>query len=135
RWLPREAHGSTTDAMTVRTALRTSSNRAAVRVLTDVGISRAVTYVKRFGFVAPPAVPSLALGTNDVSVLSMTAAYAAFANGGSVPRPVAIRRVDDRAGRTIFREVRSLVPAISDTTAFLTAQMLADVVNSGTGYK
>ncbi len=134
-WLPGEAHGSTTDSMTVRTALRTSSNRAAVRVLTDVGIGRAVTYAKRFGFAPPPAVPSLALGTNDVSVLSMTAAYAAFASGGVVPQPVAIRRVDDRAGATLFRDTSIAVPAISESTAFLTAQMLADVVNSGTGYK
>ena len=133
-WLPNEAHASSTDVMTVRTALRTSSNRAAVRVLADVGIDRAVNYVKRFGFDAPPAVPSLALGTNGVSVLSMTAAYAAFANGGLVPKPVAIRRVDDRAGRTIFRDVLAAEPAISDTTAFLTAQMLADVVNSGTAW-
>jgi penicillin-binding protein 1A len=134
-WMPDEAHGSATSEMTVRTALRTSSNRAAVRILRDVGIGRAVTYAQRFGLEAPPAVPSIALGTSDVSVLQMTAAYAAFANGGQVPQPNAIRRVEDRAGRVLFEDRPSSMAAIGQATAFMTAQILADVVNAGTGYQ
>ena len=49
-----------------------------------------------------PSVPSLALGSGEVTLQSMTAAYAAFANGGEVPKPIMIRRVEDRDGRVLF---------------------------------
>jgi penicillin-binding protein 1A len=132
-WLPQDGH-ATSDAMTVRTALRTSSNRAAVRMLRAVGISAAVTYARRLGLEAPP-VPSLVLGSGDVSVLSMAAAYAAFANGGWLHQPVFIRRVEDADGRVLLETERRPSRAVSQQTAFLIAQILADVVNAGTGWR
>jgi penicillin-binding protein 1A len=62
----------------------------------------------------------------------MTAAYAAFANQGEVPKPITIRRVEDRDGRVLFTAEESSTQAISPTTAFLMSTMLADVVNAGT---
>ena len=73
--------------MTLRTALRTSSNRAAVRLLEDVGIAKTVSYAKAMGVGSVPNVPSLALGSGEVTLMSMTAAYAAFANKGMLPQP------------------------------------------------
>ena len=49
-----------------------------------------------------PSVPSLALGSGEVTLQSLTAAYAAFANHGVVPRAVLIRRVEDRDGTVLF---------------------------------
>jgi penicillin-binding protein 1A len=132
-WWPREAHESTTDEMTVRNALRTSSNRAAALVLTQVGLPRVMHYATQFGF-DPPPYPSMVLGTGEVTVLQLTAAYAAFANNGRVPTPVAIRRVEDRNGTVIMQDRPSETQAISATTAFQTAEMLAEVVNTGSGY-
>ena len=66
----------------MRTALRTSSNRAAVRMLEEVGIPSAVSYAKRLGVGSVPSVPSLVLGSGEVTLLSMTSAYGAFANAG-----------------------------------------------------
>jgi penicillin-binding protein 1A len=132
-WVPEDEHlGSA--AMTVRAALRSSSNRAAVQVLRTVGISHAVHYVGRLGLEAPP-VPSLALGSGEVTLLSMTAAYGVFANGGYLRTPVFIRRVEDRDGNVLFAHHAPPVRAISEETAFLMAQMLADVVDHGTGYR
>ena len=85
-WAPGDEHSSG-DAMTLRTGLRTSSNRAAVRLLQEVGIPHAVQYAKAMGVGDVPSVPSLALGSGEVTLRSMTAAYAAFANHGRVPRP------------------------------------------------
>ena len=78
--------------MTLRTALRTSSNRAAVKLLQQVGIPRTVEYAKNMGVGDMPKVPSLALGSGEVTLEAMTAAYAAFANGGLVPKPILIRQ-------------------------------------------
>jgi membrane carboxypeptidase/penicillin-binding protein len=80
-----------------------------------------------------PSVPSLALGSGEVTLQSMATAYAAFANHGLVPHALLIRRVEDRDGRVLFEERDSSSRAISDTTAFLMTTMLADVVNAGTG--
>jgi membrane carboxypeptidase/penicillin-binding protein len=120
--------------MTVRAAIRTSSNRAAVQVLRTVGIPRAVSYADRLGLEAP-AVPSLVLGSGEVSLLSITAAYGAFANGGVLRTPVFIRRVEDANGRVLMRGVSEARQAVSPQTAYQMAQMLADVINSGTGYR
>jgi 1A family penicillin-binding protein len=130
-WTPEDEH-STESAMTLRTGLRTSSNRAAVRLLQKVGIPRTVEYAKNMGVGNVPSVPSLALGSGEVTLEAMTAAYAAFANGGRVPKPILIRRVEDRDGRVLYEEQPSARRAISPTTAFLMSTMLADVVNAGT---
>ncbi|HYM25225.1 MAG TPA: PBP1A family penicillin-binding protein [Vicinamibacterales bacterium] len=131
-WTPEDEHSSATE-MTMRTALRTSSNRAAVRMLQEVGIARTVEYAKQMGIGDLPSVPSLALGAGEVTLESMTAAYAAFANHGSVPRPMLIRRVEDQDGRVLFENQEVSTRAISDTTAFLMSTMMADVINAGTG--
>jgi penicillin-binding protein 1A len=131
-WSPEDEH-STADAMSLRTGLRTSSNRAAVRLLQEVGIEETVRYASNLGVENMPSVPSLALGSGEVTLQSLTAAYAAFANGGRVPRPLLIRRVEDKDGRVLYRAEDSSRRAISETTAFLMATMMADVINAGTG--
>lgn len=133
-WTPEDEH-TTADFMTVRSALRMSSNRAAVQVLNTIGIPRAVSYAQRLDVGTPPSVPSLALGASDVTLLSMTAAYGAFADGGIVRTPVLIRRVEDRDGKVLYTNPDTSHRAISESTAFLMSSMLADVINAGTAYK
>jgi penicillin-binding protein 1A len=130
-WLPEEEH-PTADSMSLRAALRTSSNRAAVELLRQVGIPGTVHYAKTMGMGDVPSVPSLALGSGEVTLQSITAAYAAFANHGLVPHPLVIRRVEDRGGRVLYAVEESQTRAISDATAYLMATMLADVVDAGT---
>ncbi len=130
-WTPDDEH-SGADSMTMRTALRTSSNRAAVRMLQQVGIARTVEEAKMMGVGDVPGVPSLALGSGEVTLQAMTAAYAGFANHGLVPQPVVIRRVEDQDGRVLYQEHDTTTRAVSDQTAYLMTTMMADVVNAGT---
>jgi penicillin-binding protein 1A len=131
-WTPEDEH-SESDSMSLRAALRMSSNRAAVRLLQDVGIPRTVEYAKHLGVGDVPSVPSLALGSGEVTLQSMTAAYAAFANRGFVPQALLVRRVEDAGGTVLYQADDHLTKAVEETTAFLMASMLADVVNAGTG--
>ena len=133
-WTPEDEH-STAAAMTMRTALRTSSNRAAVRMLESVGIAKTVDYARRLGIGTLPSVPSLALGSGEVTLMSMTSAYSVFAAGGVRRSPILIRRVEDEQGRTLFQADGSAQQVLSPATAFLMDSMLADVVNHGTAYK
>src|ERR1019366_7577071 len=116
-WTPEDEHASA-PSMTLRTALRTSSNRAAVRLLQQVGISRTVEYARTMGVGELPSVPSLALGSGEVTVQAMTAAYAGFANHGLVPRPLLIRRVENRDGVVLYEASDTSTRAISETTAY-----------------
>src|SRR5581483_9578346 len=100
-WVPEDGHSSSS-AMTIRTALRASSNRAAVRMLQEIGIDATVRYAERLGIGSVPSVPSLALGSGETTLMSMTAAYAAFANEGMLPSPTFIRRVESAEGEVLY---------------------------------
>ena len=132
-WVPDDGHSSA-ESMTMRAALKTSSNRAAVRMLQEVGIPTAVTYADRLGVGPVPGVPSLALGSGEVTLLSMTAAFSAFANAGVLPTPLLIRRVEEGNGEVLFTGELKSGRAVSESTAFLMSTMLADVINSGTAW-
>jgi penicillin-binding protein 1A len=130
-WLPSGEHEQS--EYTVRRALKVSSNRAAAQLLQQVGVSTAVYYAHRMGIESElPLVPSLALGTGEVTLLELTAAYTAFANQGMVASPRLIARVEDAQGTTIYHNGERRSQAISPTTAFLMSSMLSDVVSGGT---
>ena len=132
-WVPEDEHLES-DSITMRTALRTSSNRAAVQMLDQVGIPVTVGYAQRMGVGSVPSVPSLALGSGEVTLMSMTAAFATFANKGMRPAPSLIRRVETTDGEVLYTGGQAPQRAISEATAFLMSSMLADVVNSGTAW-
>jgi penicillin-binding protein 1A len=121
--------------MTMRSALKISSNRAAVRMLTTVGIPTAVSYAQRLNVGTPPSVPSLALGTSDVTLLSLTSAYGAFADRGTLQAPVFIRRVEDADGKVLYTDPGKAKRVLSESSAFLMSSMLADVISGGTAYR
>jgi hypothetical protein len=133
-WLPDDGHAGEA-SLDLRNALRISSNRAAIRLLQQVGIPSVVTLANTLGLEKQPAVPSLALGSGSVTLASLTAAYAAFANGGMLRQPTLIRRVDDDGGHVLFAAKDQPVRVLNDSTAFLVSDMLTDVINAGTASK
>jgi penicillin-binding protein 1A len=134
KWVPEDEH-STANSMTLRTALRTSSNRAAVQLLNAVGIQNAVGYAEKLNVGTPPSVPSMALGSSDVTLLALTAAYGAFAAEGTVRLPTLIRRVEDSDGEVLWEAKSEGRQVISEATAYLMSDMLSDVVDHGTAYR
>ena len=133
-WVPEDEHLESS-TMTIRTALRTSSNRAAVRMLQTVGIGRTVDYAERMGLGTVPSVPSLALGSGEVTLLSLSSSYVPFANGGLARPPLLVTKVEDRDGKVLYEAARLGTRVVSEQTAFLMSTMLADVINGGTAYR
>jgi membrane carboxypeptidase/penicillin-binding protein len=82
-----------------------------------------------------PQVPSAALGAGEVTLESLTAAYAVFANGGVRRPPTYITRVEDSEGEVLFTAQREEEQVVSPQTAFLMTEMLSDVINHGTAYR
>lgn len=122
------------ESYTLRRALTISSNRDAARLMQLVGVSTTQAYARQLGIRSPlPNVPSLALGTAEVSLYDLTSAYGAFANDGVVAPSTLIRRVEDRSGEVVWQEHRRPYRAVRPGTAYLMSTMLADVINRGTG--
>ena len=130
-WLPSGEHE--VSSVRLREALVVSSNRAAAHLLQDVGISRTLDLVHRFGVSSQlPNVPSLALGTGELTLFELTSAYGVFANRGVWREPTMIRRVVDRYGHEIYRSPETQRQVVTEATAYLMTSMMADVVDRGT---
>jgi len=133
-WLPADEHVDG-DAITMRAALRTSSNRAAVQMLQTIGYPAAVQYARQLGLGNMPQVASLALGSGEVTLLSLTSGFGAFANKGALAAPSLIRRVTSSEGEVLYESMVETTHAVSPTTAFLITSMLQDVINAGTAWQ
>jgi penicillin-binding protein 1A len=119
--------------VTLRRALEFSRNTVSARLITRVGVERVLQVARRLGIESPlPPYPSIALGAVDLTPLELTAAYAAFANGGLRVRPYWIRRVEDRYGRPLEVHVPQTDDALSPEVAFVVTWALRGVVLRGT---
>lgn len=131
-WDPDDEHLEE-DSVTLRDGLRLSSNRAAVRLLGEVGLTKTLKSARAFGFGDLPNVPSVALGSGEVTLAAITSAYSAFANGGALTPPSLIRRVVDVDGLVLYESAETSRQVIRPITAYLMADMLRGVIDAGTG--
>jgi len=80
-------------------------------------------------------VPSIILGTPEISLYEMTAAYGAFANKGVYTKPIFVTKIEDKAGNIITSFQSHKEEAISEKTAALMTILLRNVVYKGTGVR
>lgn len=132
-WAPRNASGETPDSLTLRAALIESNNRAATALQQQIGSRPVLRLASDVGLRDMPDVPSLSLGTGLVTPLDLTAAFAAFPNGGFAVRPRAIVHVMDADGGTALDNPVRSERVISPATAYQMVSMLSDVIDRGTG--
>jgi penicillin-binding protein 1A len=132
-WSPRNADGGMPDVLTLREALIESNNRAATVLQQQLGSRPVLQLASSVGMAQMPDVPSLSLGTGLVTPLELTAAYAAFPNGGMAVRPRAITRVLDADGGIALDVPAQSGRVISAQSAFQVVSMLSDAVDRGTG--
>lgn len=131
-WAPRNAAGETPDALTLRAALIESNNRAATALQQRVGSRALLRLASSAGLHGLPDVPSLSLGTGEVTPLDLTAAFAMFPNGGLAVRPRGLVRVIDGDGGTAYDNPPHSERVLSPQTAFQMVSMLEDVIDRGT---
>jgi penicillin-binding protein 1A len=133
-WRPHNFDHRFLGETTVENALAQSINTAAVRLLLRAGGPRAVVAAAARCGIADrlPENASLALGTGDVSLLELAAAYAPFFNGGRRVTPFGVASITAQ-GRTQTAPVTPPVPAVDPSIAAMMAHMLVAVVTRGTG--
>lgn len=132
-WAPRNASGEAPDEETLREALFTSNNQAAALLQQRIGSGAVLRLADAAGLHGLPDVPSLALGTGLVTPLDLTAAYAAFANGGYAVAPRGITLAVDGDGDVAFRNDPAYERVLSAGAAYQTLSILQDVIDRGTG--
>jgi 1A family penicillin-binding protein len=131
-WAPRNANDEIADALTLRAALIESNNRAATSLQQRVGSRPVLRLASTAGMRDLPDVPSLSLGTGEVSPLELTTAFAMFPNGGFAVRPRGMIRVIDADGTAVYDNAVHTERVVSPETAFQMVSILEDVMDRGT---
>jgi len=120
--------------MTLRSAFAHSINSVAVQVADAVGIPPVIDTARKLGVQSElPAVPSLALGAGEVTLLEMTRAFAAIAADAESVEPYAIRAVRNGDRALFTRQKSQLQPASNPAARAAIHDLLASVVREGTG--
>ncbi len=134
-WSPGNYGGIYRGKISLRRALADSSNMAAVRLTSNIGLSRVITIARRLGITTElRAHPTLALGASDVTLLEMAGAYASFANGGFSTAPQVIDRIRDENGNVLYaRSTAEPHRVISEANVSAMNDMMHAVVEKGTG--
>ena len=134
-WSPRSSSGGREGQMVdLKWALTTSNNWISARLIDALKPNNLVNEMRLFGITGhiDPTYP-LCLGTNDVSVMEMVAAYTAFANQGIRVDPIMVTRIEDSQGNVITDFSPRRTEVISENAYYKMIYMLQSVINNGTG--
>ncbi len=134
-WSPENSNGRYVGPVLLRDALAFSINTVAARLAIDIGPENVVETAYRMGFSSNfQAVPAIALGTQEVSLLELTSAYAPFANGGYGVVPNVITRITTTDGEVLYEETPAGPGRIlTDEQVGMMNDMLQTGVQAGTG--
>ena len=133
-WKPENYEKRFYGTITLREALRHSRNAATVRLLEQLGVPEVVTVANNLGIQSPLSQDlSLALGSSSVTLREITSAYGVFSNQGMWLRPYQITLVKDVKGEILEQHLFEPRQAMTQENAYLTTNMLMDVIQSGTG--
>ena len=135
KWMPQNYDGSTGGLTTIREGLRRSMNLISVRMVQEVVPAEAVKQTARRMGVSTDirAVDAIALGTSEVHLIEMVAAYGTFANKGVYCKPFGITKIEDRYGNVLKEYFPQKEEVLSAETSFIMTSLLQTVLDRGTG--
>jgi len=135
-WKPENADNEYGGFYSVLGGIVGSVNTIAVHLIMNSGIEPTLNLATNMGITSDiPAVPSIALGTPNLSLLEMTGMYQTLANKGSHIPPSFISKITDQDGKVIveMEQDEPYEPALSDTLSQIMTEMMQAVVDKGTG--
>ncbi len=135
-WCPDNSDGlkGTGQMITLRRALALSVNYVTAWIMKQYGPHAVINLVKRLGVTSQiPEVPSICLGTADISVFEMVAANSTFANKGTYIQPTFITRIEDKNGKVLEEFIPNSNEVFSEEKAYTIIQLMRGVVQEGTG--
>lgn len=136
-WCPENSdHKLDGQMLPLKKALANSVNYVTAYIMKQFGPAAVVEFAKNVGITSPlDPVPSLCLGSADISLYEMVGAYSTFANKGTWIEPTFITRIEDRNGKVLDEFIPSSREVLSAEKAFLMVNLMEGVVTSGTGVR
>jgi penicillin-binding protein 1A len=137
-WCPNNSDGPNDKnigkMITLKKALANSINYITAWIMKQYGPHAVVNLVKRLGITSDiPEVPSICLGTPDISLFEMVAANSTFANKGTYIQPTFITRIEDKNGKVLEEFIPTSDEVFSEEKAYAMIQLMMGVVDGGTG--
>lgn len=122
--------------VTLKWGLANSVNQISAWVMKQFNPQAMADMMHKLGISSPiDAVPSMFLGTSDVSLYEMVGAYGTYGNNGVYTKPYCVTRIEDRNGNVLSRFSPESHDAIDARTAYLMINLMEAVVNEGTSQR
>ena len=137
-WTPKNSgsgSGIYSGMVTLKEGLAESINTVTARLIDRTGPDPVINLVGKLGVDTEniPSVPSIALGTADLSVFEMVSAYSAFVNEGVYVKPVIVTRIEDKNGTILYQHVPETRDVLSKEAAYVTVNLMEGVTRFGSG--
>lgn len=133
-WCPKNSDGEYEGMRTLKGALANSVNTVTARLMDKVGPANVRSLAQRLGVEAEiEEVPSIALGTPDISLYEMLGAYGTFVNKGVYVKPVIVTRIEDKNGTILYEFVPETKDVLSEEVAYTVVNLMEGVTQSGSG--
>lgn len=136
-WEPRDASEDAENygrMVTLKWGLANSKNMISAWVMKQFNPQAVTEVMKKLGVYSPiDPVPSMFLGTSDITLYEMVGAFSTYANKGVYVKPWFVTHIEDRHGNVVARFVPQKREAIDENTAYLMVNLLQGVVDGGTG--
>jgi len=133
-WCPKNSDGKYEGMRTLKGALANSVNTVTARLMDKVGPYNVRSLAQRLGVESEiPEVPSIALGTPDISLYEMLGAYGTFVNKGVYVKPVIVTRIEDKNGTVLYEFVPETKDVLSEEVAYTVVNLMEGVTQSGSG--
>ncbi len=133
-WCPKNSGDKYGRNRTLKNALANSVNTVSARLMDKVGPRPVINLAKKMGITSRiPPVPSIALGTPDISLFELVGAYGTFANRGIYVKPIMVSRIEDKNGTVIYESVPQTEDVLSEEAAYVTLSLMKGVTEYGSG--
>lgn len=135
-WAPKNSSKNYAGFETLKSALANSRNTITARLMNEIGPQPVIDLAKNLGVEQRiPAVPSIALGTPDLSVYEMVAAYSTFANKGVYTNPVMVTNIEDKNGTLLYQFSPQTKDVLSEEVAYVAVNLMEGVTKFGSGQR
>lgn len=135
-WCPSNSDGKYGGTKSLKHALANSMNTVTTFLMKQVGPRPVINLARRMGISSHiPEVPSIALGTVDLSVYEMVGSYTTFANKGRYVQPIMVTRIEDKNGVVLEEFTPEMRQVMSDRDAYVILKLLMGVTEDGTGIR
>ena len=135
-WCPSNSDGEYGGTKSLKHALANSMNTVTTFLMKQIGPRPVIDLARRMGITGDiPEVPSIALGTVDLSVYEMVGSYTTFANKGRYVEPIMITRIEDKNGVVLEEFTPMTRQVIGEKDAYAILKLLMGVTEDGTGQR